>query len=213
MTNAIEFVSNCSADLLAEIPSDLLAAAGEEWFYVTEDLMKSNRVRIVLESIQLNDDDSISFKIRFAAKMSDGSLVQLRAGGADGDWLHGFRSGKLRLSLGTLEQLFTSAEIQALHQHAAMWSDPEIDMFSKEYVKQRLYMTVRGGEDAAFRYRMVERQHPTDGYSVVGITQPSWMGLKLIGSGLSSAEEVTAQEFTVKLSTSIADVARRRMTA
>lgn len=210
---AIDFINNCGQDVLESIPQDFLANAGEDWFYIPAELLTTGKVRLMLEAISTEDDGSVSFKVRFAAKMDHSSnLVALRPGAKDGEWLVGFRSGKLRLSADVAAQLFSSKELAALEAHAELWQDDSIDMFSPEYVKRRLYLTASAA-DAAFRYMLVERQHPTDGYHVAGITQPCWKGMKLIGTGLSSAEEVRVENFTVKVSASVAEVARKRLAA
>ena len=206
---AIDFAK--TAESFDLVPQEFLEASDGQFFYITADFFKRELVRLVLEDIEVTED-YVAFRVRFQAMVNEESHLETlkasqRGSAGRGAWLKGFRSGKLKLTSVQAESIFNATEMAALEQHAELWE--EGDMYTGERARVRLYLTA-AHQKAALRYQLVDRFNPNTGEAVPGLQAVSWQKMKLIGTGVSSYEDVDLTEFTVEVNQSVADVARIR---
>ena len=219
-----DFINTCDDGCFNLIPNQFTEQAeeGQKYFTVTDEMLKQNLVRIVIEDIA-DTDAGISFRLRVAGMINaDGDLVALRRearGQASNDeWLSGFRTGRLTITQEMIDKgVLSRQDIENLLDHAELWEELGDAMYQdKEYSRKRLFLTTKSTK-GLFRFELEERQSPnpdTRHPVVPGVTRPSWRSMHIIGSGVKQQAELgDFEDFDNNHADDVAQVTRRRKPA
>ena len=146
-------------------------------------LWAENKIRIMLERIEDLGNGELYAKLKFVMAIDgEGNLQALENGNEKPNWCKGWYSGSLPFHELIAMGILKGTEEQFLKEHAAYWANPELDMYSADYVGTRLYLTAEN-DNAYFAFTMVERPRK-DGVMVPGIENPHWDGMKIAGRGV-----------------------------